>query len=247
MKCIILAAGIGKRLRPLTSKTPKCLLPIGNVPFLAITIENLLSNDITDISIVIGFKAASVRRFAKKHFPRTPITFIQNSRYATTNNAFSLFLAKPIVRGHPLLLLDGDILFSRDLLSQFLAVRRKPNRVAVRVRGPHDSEEIKVRINRWDHIREIGKDVPLGATYGESIGIETFSPDGASQLFNILEQRMKTQRGRNEFYEASFQQFIDQGNRLWASDIGSHPASEIDTAEDLSHAERIILPLVSHA
>jgi len=247
MKCIILAAGIGKRLRPLTSRTPKCLLPIGGVPLLAVTIENLLSNDITDITMVTGFMAPAVRRFLKKRFPHKTITFVHNSRYASTNNAFSLLLARPIVQDHPLLLLDGDILFSRDLLSKFLTAKRKPNRVAVRVQGEHNSEEIRVRINRWDHIREIGKHVPLKATYGESIGIEAFSADGAAQLFDILAQRMRTSRGRNEFYEVSFQQFIDHGNRLWAVDIGNEPAVEIDTAEDLTHAERIILPLLRDA
>lgn len=247
MKCVILAAGIGKRLRPLTSGRPKCLLEIGGVPLLSVTIGNLLSNGITDIGIVTGFMSQKIRSFAKKNFPKTPITFIDNKRYASTNNAFSLLHAKGFVQNHPMLLLDGDILFSKELLAMFLKASRKPNRVAVRVQGPHDREEIRVRINRWDHILEIGKHIPLESTYGESIGIEIFSAEAAARLFDILEQRMKTARGRSEFYESSFQQFIDQGNRLWAVDIEGHPAAEIDTAEDLLHAQRVILPLLRHA
>jgi len=69
MKCIILAAGIGKRLRPLTSGTAKCLLPIGGVPLLGRTIGTLLSNSVTDITIVTGFMARTVMRFIKKQFP----------------------------------------------------------------------------------------------------------------------------------------------------------------------------------
>lgn len=247
MKCVILAAGIGKRLRPLTSDTPKCLLNIGGTPLLSSTIEHLLHNEISDIVIVTGFKAEKVRRFVRKKFPRIAVTFVDNKKYASTNNAFSLLRAREFVQNHPLLLLDGDILFSRKLLKAFLKASRKPNRVAVRVQGSHDREEIRVRINRWDHILEIGKHVPLEQTYGESIGIEIFSAAAAAQLFGILEQRMKTPRGRNEFYEASFQQFIDRGNRLWAVDIGNEPAAEIDTPEDLTHAERVTLPLLRHA
>lgn len=247
MKCVILAAGVGKRLRPLTSVTPKCLLNIGGVPLLSLTIKNLLSNGITDIAIVTGFMSQKVRRFVKKNFPKAPFTFIDNKRYASTNNAFSLSLARQFVQSRPMLLLDGDILFSKQLLAAFINASRKPNRVAVRVQGPHDKEEIGVRINRWDHILEIGKHIPLDSTYGESIGIEVFSAAAVDRLFGILEQRMKTARGRSEFYEASFQQFIDRGNRLWAVDIGNEPATEIDTAEDLSHAQRVILPLLRHA
>ncbi len=246
MKCVILAAGIGKRLRPATTAIPKCLLPIGGTPLLTRTMKNLLSNRITEIAIVTGFQREKVRRFVKKSFPRASVTFIHNARFATTNNAFSLLLAREFVRDESMLLLDGDIIFSRSLLATFLAVKRKPNRVAVRVRGPHDEEEIRVRINRWDHIREIGKHVPTGSSYGESIGIEIFSPEATGQLFAILAERMKSPRGRNEFYEASFQQFIDRGNRLWAVDIGTEPAAEIDTADDLMRAERSILPLLRH-
>jgi len=211
------------------------------------TIENLLSNDITDIAIVTGFMAPKVRLLVRKTFPRLSVTFIHNAKYASTNNAYSLLLARPFVETRAMLLLDSDILFSASLLRSLLEAKRKPNRIAVRVQGPHDGEEIRVRINRWDHIREIGKHVPHEATYGESIGIEMFSAVAAGQLFDILTQRMKSSRGRNELYEASFQQFIDQGNRLWAVDIGNEPAAEIDTPEDLAHAERTILPLLRHA
>jgi len=247
MKCVLLAAGIGKRLRPMTARTPKCLLKIGGMPILAMTIENLLSNDVTDVAIVTGFMAPKVRLLVRKTFPRLSVTFIHNAKYASTNNAYSLLLARPFVETRAMLLLDSDILFSASLLRSLLEAKRKPNRIAVRVQGPHDGEEIRVRINRWDHIREIGKHVPHEATYGESIGIEMFSAVAAAQLFDILTQRMKSSRGRNELYEASFQQFIDQGNRLWAVDIGNEPAAEIDTPEDLAHAERTILPLLRHA
>ena len=117
MKCVLLAAGIGKRLRPMTAKTPKCLLKIGGMPILAMTIENLLSNDVTDVAIVTGFMAPKVRLLVRKTFPRLSVTFIHNAKYASTNNAYSLLLARPFVETRAMLLLDSDILFSASLLN----------------------------------------------------------------------------------------------------------------------------------
>jgi len=222
-------------------------LKIGGQPILGLTMNHLLANQIHDVVIVTGFMANKIRSFVRNHFPRAQVTFVDNPRYSSTDNAFSLLLARPFVRDQQLLLLDADIVFPRDLLTRFLSTRRKPNRLAVRVRGPHDAEEIKVRINRWDHVRQIGKHVALQETYGESIGIGFFSIAAAARLFQILEQRMKRPGGRHEFYEASFQEFIDEGNRLWAEDISDFPAVEIDTPADLARAEQLILPLLRDA
>lgn len=239
MKCVILAAGVAKRLRPLTLNTPKSLLSIGGKPLLQRILENLLGAGIRDIGIVTGFGEAKIRSLIRRRFAKERFDFIRNPRFRTTNNAYSLFLTREFVSGSPFLLLDSDILFGRKLLTLLLNAERRPNRVAVRVAGHHDEEEIRVKINRWDHIVRIGKDVPLRETYGESIGIEIFSADTAKRLFNILERRIKAGRGRTEFYEAAFQELIDSGVRLWAVDVGTLPVAEIDTAKDLAYAQRL--------
>lgn len=247
MRCVILAAGEAKRLLPMTKKIPKCLLKIGERPLLAVTMNNLLANNVRDIVMVTGFMGSKIRRFVQKDFPDARVTYVDNPRYSSTDNGFSLFLTRPFFHGQQLLLIDADLAFPGELLFRFLKTKRKPNRLAVRVLGPHDDEEIRVRINRWDHIREIGKHVRSEVTYGESIGIALFSPEGTERLFRILEARMKRPGGRREFYETSFQQFIDEGNRLWADAIGDLPAVEIDTPADLALANQRILPLVHNA
>jgi len=239
MKCVILAAGVAKRLRPLTVNTPKSLLNIGGKPLLQRILENLLRAGVRDIGIVTGFGESKIRSFIRRKFAHQRVDFIRNPRFRTTNNAYSLFLTKSFVSGSPFLLLDSDILFGHKLLTLLLNSQRRPNRVAVRVAGTHDEEEIRVKINRWDHIIRIGKDVPLRETYGESIGVEIFSADAATRLFNILERRIRTGKGSTEFYEAAFQELIDGGVRLWAVDIGTLPVAEIDTAKDLAYAQQL--------
>lgn len=257
-KCIILAAGASTRLRPLTDDKPKCLLKIGDKTLLEHTINNILAVGIKEIAIVVGYKAQMIRDFLKRQFPNIRIRFILNPAYASTNNAYSLLLARRFLEKrngmihNALLLLDSDILFSSQLLhlllqweeSSLSIVGDKQNLhtidglIAVRVADSHDEEEVHVLINDHNNVVMIGKEVALGEVSGESIGIELFFPAAVKKLFDILEMRIRKGVGRTEFYEASFQQMIRDGARFKAVDISSHPVIEIDTPDDLQIAQQ---------
>lgn len=247
MKGIILAAGAATRMRPLADAQPKCLLPVGGIPILQRIIENLAAAGVEQIGLVIGYRADMIRAFVRKKFPFLRIRFIVNPRYESTNNAFSLLLARDYFLDKPheqapsqdLLLLDADIIFS-PLLLPFLIANDVPDKVAVRVEGNHDEEEVRVRVRDNGRIVSIGKTIPLTETFGESIGIEVFSSTTARRLFEILEQRVRAGSGRTEFYEASFQALIDEGAELQAIDVSSFPCVEIDTPEDLRAAGALI-------
>jgi choline kinase len=138
-----------------------------------------------------------------------------------------------------LLMLDADIVFPSDLLP-YLNAQPSPNKIAVRVQGDHDEEEVRVKIDRARNVLAIGKATPLAETYGESIGIEIFSSSSARRLFEILEKRVRSGEGRTEYYETTFQQMIDEGERLSAIDVSHFATVEIDTPEDLLAAEEIV-------
>ncbi len=247
MKCIILAAGSATRMRPLTDNLPKCLLPVGGKPILQRIIENVSAAGIAHIGIVIGFNAHAVRSFVRQHFPFHRIRFVVNPKFEETNNAFSLLMARDFHSGRKdeaeeskgLLLLDADIVFSQDLLPFFLK-QPFPNKIALRVRGNHDEEEVRVKVDESGYLLSIGKTIPLTETHGESVGIETFSPESAHRLFDILERRVRRGEGRTEFYEAAFQTMIDEGEQLRAIDVSDFAAAEIDTPDDLRAAEEMI-------
>ncbi|MCX6145001.1 MAG: phosphocholine cytidylyltransferase family protein [Ignavibacteriales bacterium] len=248
MKCIILAAGAAIRMRPLTNNFAKCLLSVGGKPILQRAIEQVAAAGIEQIGLVIGFQGEAIREFVKKQFPSLRIRFIVNPKYESTNNAFSLLMAREFFYAgskekkpdSDLLLMDADIVFSPHLLPFFLG-EGSPNRIAVRVAGHHDEEEVRVKVDALRMVVAIGKTTPLSDAYGESIGIEFFASHEAQQLFETIEQRVRSGDGRNEFYEASFQAMIDQGIRFKAVDVSAFPAIEIDTAEDLRAAEALDL------
>jgi choline kinase len=251
MKCIIVAAGSSTRLRPLTDDLPKCLLSIGGKTILARAIENLLNANITKIAVVVGFEAEKIRSFLERQFPFVKFRFILNPNFASTNNAYSLLLARdfflepnsPTKTNQPLLVLDSDIVFHPGLL-QKIAGRGEENRIAVRVKGAHDAEEVRVALDSIDNISEIGKDVIPDRSYGESIGIEWFRYESAKMLFEVLDRRVKRGSGRTEFYEMAFQELIGLGVKIKAVDASDFPAIEIDSPADLELAERVIVPSI---
>ena len=230
---------------------PKCLIPVGGKPILQRILDNVLSAGIREIGIVIGYRSGDVRAFVRKQFPSSRIQFMVNPKFDSTNNAFSLLMAhnfykmeelaqKPLV---PLLLLDSDIVFSARLLEHLLK-RKSLDCLAVRVKGKHDEEEIRVKVDASGAIVRIGKDVASDETLAESIGLEMFSPSTATTLFDVLERRIRKGSGRTEFYESSFQEMIDSGVKLHAIDVSDFPSAEIDTPEDLQDAERSLIPLL---
>jgi choline kinase len=243
-KCVILAAGASTRLRPLTDAMPKCLLKVHGKTLLERTIQNILTAGIKEIALVVGYRSAVIREFVKQRFPQQRIRLILNPNYASTNNAYSLLLARRFLEDengkvdYTLLLLDSDILFSSKLLPHFLGTE-PANKIAVRVLGEHDEEEIQVGRNPDGNIFFIGKRPVLIKTPCESIGIELFSAEAAARLFSVLERRVRQGIGRSEFYEVAFQEMIDEGTKLKAVDVSAFPSIEIDTLEDLESSEQL--------
>lgn len=237
MKAVILAAGCATRLRPHTDDRPKTLLPVAGVPILRRTITSLMRCGFDQFVIGTGYLEEMVRDAVASWFPAGTIdvTFVTNPDFRTTNNAYSLSLLRPHVDGHPFILLDGDVVFDLAVIEQLLD--RGPDCLAVRSVGEIGLEEVKVTADGQDRVLEIGKHVPVRAAMGESVGIELFSADSSRRLFAALQRRVHDQGLVNEYYEASFQEIIDDGAELFGVDIGTKYAAEIDTFDDLCAAD----------
>jgi len=240
MHCVILAAGTASRLRPLTDTTPKCLLPIGDRTILERTIRAVFHAGVMNFVVVVGFQDWKIKNFLKRNFPSLDFTFVVNNEFQTTNNAFSLLLAREEVEGHDLLLLDSDIVFDDEIVPLLLKAPSS-SALAMRTEGDIGEEEIKVRLNPGGDIARIGKDVPAATAQGESIGIERFSRADTMELFKVLEKRIRDEGRVNEFYEASFQEMIENGVHIRAVDVGERRCIEVDTVEDLQKAEELFV------
>lgn len=239
MQAIILAAGASRRLRPLTDNTPKCLLEVGDKNLLQRTIENVLVNGINDFIFVTGYRENMIHEFLNKTFPSINKIFITNKDFEINNNSYSLWMTKDFVKDE-IILLDSDILFDEKIISKLLNSRHE-NCLAVNFTDQLDEEQIKVILDRDNRVKEIGKHIAIGKSAGESIGIEKFSAYFMKQLFIILDRKIIKENNVNEFYEASFQEIIDDDSRnmIYAEDVSNLKCIEIDTVQDYENAQRL--------
>jgi len=235
MKAVVLAAGCATRLRPHTNDTPKTLLPVAGIPILRRTITNLLRCGFDSFVVGTGYLEHMVRDSVAEWFPGLDVTFVTNPDFRITNNAYSLALLAPYVQDDAFVLLDGDVVFDTAVVQQLLD--RGPDCLAVRSAGDIGLEEVKVTVDPHHRVAAIGKHVPVRTAMGESVGIELFSATTSRRLFAALHDRTQVQGLVNEYYEAAFQQIIDEGVALYGVDIGQLYAAEIDTIDDLRAAD----------
>lgn len=234
MKAVILAAGIASRLRPLTDNTPKCLLNVGSKCLLARTIDSLIDNGFDRLVIVTGYLKEMIESFVSSNYPHLRVEYIFNSKYESTNNIYSLWLAKSAVKDQSMLLLDSDILFDSPLITKLMKSEHE-NCLALNSHELGD-EEIKVILNTDGQITEISKTCSIEDAVGESVGIERFSADFVKELFTELDDMILNKGQSGVFYEMAFENLINKGAQIYTVNTTEIFSMELDTVEDFENA-----------
>lgn len=237
MKAVILAAGMASRLRPLTETMPKCLLKVGSRCLLQRTLDALLSAGIKEIVIVVGYRAQQIKDFVHDNYAELQVSFVMNDLYQSTNNIYSLWLAKEYVAAHEFMLLDSDILFDKEILSR-LTNDSAENALALNNHRLGE-EEIKVIVDGERQVTEISKTCSIEEAVGESVGIEKMSSQYSKALFDELKVMM-AEGLDNVFYEKAFERLIPQGFLFKIVDTTDLFSIELDTVEDFNQAKELI-------
>lgn len=113
---VILAAGLGSRLRPLTDKRPKPLVEVHGVPILHNALSHLASVGVREATIVVGYRKEEIERSCGLNFAGVEITYAESSVYERTGSAYSLWLARDSLLRGSTLLLEGDVFFEKTAL-----------------------------------------------------------------------------------------------------------------------------------
>lgn len=237
---VIPAAGLSRRLKPLTDHTPKCLLDIEGKSLLQRMIDSILDNGVEKFILVTGYRNEMIENFVRHNYESIDFTFINNPDFENNNNSYSLWLASEFVKGD-MLLLDSDIFFESGIITSMIS-SHKENIIAVNFTDELDEEQVKVELDNEKKLLYIGKDTPIEKSAGESIGIALFSSYFLKTLFGILNRKIKDEKNVNEFYELSFQEAIeddDKRNCIYAIDISKYNCMEIDTPADLESAREL--------
>lgn len=236
MKAVILAAGMASRLRPLTEHTPKCLLSIGERPLLQRSMDAIIESGIRDFVIVTGYLNEMIEQFVEKTYGNTvSVTYIHNDVFDSTNNIYSLWLARPEVDGKDFLLLDSDLLYDPRIVRQVLATDSA--NVLTLIRHELGEEEMKVVTDAQGTIREISKTCNPADAAGESLGIEKIGAEYSVALYRELDVMMNQEHLENKFYELAFERLIPQGQSYKVIDVTEFFSCELDTVEDFENAK----------
>ena len=236
MKAIILAAGMASRLRPLTLTTLKSLLKVGERSLLQRSMDALIANGVKEFCIVTGYLHEMIEDFVKKQYAgMIDVAFIYNEVYDTTNNIFSLWLARPFAEGQEVLLLDSDLLYDPQIVTRVLA-SDAPN-VLTLIRHELGEEEMKVVTDAQGSIKEISKTCNSSDAAGESLGIEKMGVAYTKALYKELEPMMNEEHLENVFYERAFERLIPQGHTYQVLDVTELFSCELDTIEDFENAK----------
>ena len=218
MKAIILAAGVGRRLK---STLPKTLLEFEKgKTFLSNILDNLYSNGLKEIVCVVGYK----KELIMEKYPT--LLYVYNPKFAFTNTGFSLRMALMSIEPDDLLIINGDVYFERA--SWFRSLFNIEGNVVAVKRASCGEEEVKVLLDGEGKVIEISKLVPCEKAYGEAIGIYKVS----EQYFNDLLESLN-QLEDEDFYEKAFSLMIRKGIKFSLLDVGSSFCVEVDFPEDL--------------
>ena len=238
MNAIILAAGVARRLAPLTDKTHKALLPVGGRPVLARMLLALADSGIRETTIVVGHCADQVRALAGKRLGRMAIRYIENPAY-TKGSVLSLYAAREQLT-EPALVMDADVLFPREFLRRLLAVPA-PSAVLIDRGFADTGEEVKLYTRR-DRVIALGKKVvpETWEAVGEGVGFFKCGAAAGPEFVQAMEQVIASGDGLNE-YEDALHILLQRVHVGWV-DVTGLPWTEIDFAEDLRRAEDEILP-----
>lgn len=238
-EAILLIAGMGSRLRPLTDDRPKCLLEIGADPLLVRLLRQLSSLGIERVVLATGYLSAVVETVLKSFDELPELVFAENQRYEQTNNAESLRLAMPHVQGRPFLLCDGDVLL-RDASALSLLVKEgRWNVLTMIARDDLGDEEMKI-IAEGEEQRIVGlsKKLDPALCQGESLGLQKIGGETVAVLAERLEAMSDEERA-SSYYEDIFAALIETGHDFYALPVRADGWTEIDTVEDLDDARRL--------
>jgi len=231
---LLLAAGTGSRLAPLTDMTPKCLVTVNDISILERLLCSLEEHNFNRLVVVIGHHADCIRDYLGSRKRGMDITYITSYLYKSTNNIYSLWLARYVIN-EPFLLIESDLVFDTDMLTDMLY----PDRVAV------------ARIEPWmngttvtiNNLMEIDAFYCGTATTDrkEYKTVNIYSLSNAT--WDLVKERLDHHISNdmvNGYYETVFADLVQEECLLFTPVFfKSNSWYEIDTVTDLRAAERV--------
>ncbi len=236
MRAIVLSAGQGKRLLPLTATSPKCLLEIdGSRTILDLQLSALARCGVEHATVLVGFGADRVERLvAGSRFDGMRVQTLFNPFYSVTDNLATCWMARSAMLDD-FILLNGDTLFEDQLLTHVMAAPQAPISVTIDHKNEYDADDMKVTLDTDGRLQAIGKTLPMHTVDAESIGILVFRGAGVGAYRDALDRAMRQPESLRRWYLSVVNE-LAQKMAVQTVSIEGCWWTEIDSPEDLASA-----------
>ena len=236
VKAIILSAGQGKRLLPLTARSPKCTVAVGGRPLIEWQLDHLARCGVHDVTVVTGFGADHVDLLLAQRPTAGRVRTLYNPEFAVADNLVSCWMAR-VEMTSDFVLLNGDTVFEPAVLERLLNAPPQPVTLAINRKAHYDDDDMKVQL-AGERLLQVGKGLPLDQVDGESIGVMRFVGNGPRLFREALERAVQRRESRHQYYLSVIGELAKAGH-VWTRDISGLEWSEIDYPLDLGRASKM--------
>ncbi len=238
MKVVILGAGQGKRLLPLTADLPKALLDIHGRSLIARQIDAFLGCGLRDFVVITGYGSRAMEEELEKiAFERAVvIRTIYNPFYAVADNLASCWMARSEM-DDDFIQVNGDNLFQAGLVKDLLRAADAEATVAINRKPAYDADDMKVALD-GARLTGIGKTLPVAEVHAEAIGLYVFRGKGPGLYRDVLERAMREPQALKQWFPAAVGE-LARRIEVKTSAVNGHEWCEVDFPADLQAARRM--------
>lgn len=239
MQAIILAAGMGKRLKEYTQNNTKCMVKVCGETLIERTLKQLSQREISRVVIVIGYKGAELRSFIESLDVDIKVEFVENPIYDKTNNIYSLYLAKDYLCQEDTILLESDIIFETAILDALLEDPRESLALVDQYESWMDGTCLKLREDDSIEAFIPGKNLNYRERelYYKTVNIYKFGKEFSTSRYVPFLEAYSKALGNNEYYEQVLKVLAVLDNAgIYAKRLSGQKWYEIDDAQDLDIA-----------
>jgi len=241
MKAIILSAGQGRRLLPLTENTPKCCMLLEGRSVLEWQLRQIKQCQVDEVVVVTGFESERVEAViqqAGQQLQGLSVRALFNPFYAMSDNLATCWIARGEMQG-PFVIINGDTLFEAAILNRVLSSARDYSiTVTTDEKESYDDDDMKI-ISDGSRLLRVDKQLERCFVNGESIGMTVFDQSGADMFRGKLEALVKSPGGLSRWYLSAIDELADEGF-VGTRSIAGLSWCEVDDHADLKHAERVV-------
>jgi choline kinase len=237
-KAIILSAGQGRRLLPLTESSPKCLLPISGKTIIEWQIDALLAVGIEEINVVTGFQTGLVEALLQQRYPdHKQIRTLFNPFFEVADNLASCWIARSVM-DCDFLLLNGDTVFDVSLLTQVLESESAPITLSIDYKKVYDTDDMKVQLDKKGLVKHVNKTLSEDQIDAESIGLIYFRSNGPILFRDAVEEALRYPAELKSWYLTIIDALAGK-HLVNVCAISGHRWCEIDYSSDLTKAQEL--------